>query len=106
VQLLRKSTQSIGAGKLLKVMTSDKLNVKVDYYIPDATTDNSGADGIKSVVDNLVAAIDGGAAGAVLKGSGSLVRNNLTNSIPFTSLLRPQTTAISDPQPKAYLNIL
>jgi len=35
VQLLRKSTQAIGVGKLLKVMAGDRLHVKVDYYVPN-----------------------------------------------------------------------
>ncbi|MEX6688859.1 DUF6443 domain-containing protein [Danxiaibacter flavus] len=106
VQLLQKSAQSIGVGKIIKVMATDKLNVTVDYYIPAATTDNSNANGISSVITSLAAAINNGAAGAALKGSGNLVANGLNNSTDFTSLLRPQTTAATSTLPKAYLNIL
>ncbi|MDE3185707.1 MAG: RHS repeat protein, partial [Bacteroidota bacterium] len=71
VQLLRKSVQSKGAGKLLKVMAGDKLNIKVDYYIPTATTDNSTADGLSTIINALGFIIDNSPVTATLHGSGS-----------------------------------
>ncbi|MDE3185713.1 MAG: hypothetical protein KGM16_20055, partial [Bacteroidota bacterium] len=71
VQLLRKSVQSKGAGKLLKVMAGDKLDIKVDYYIPTATTDNSTADGLSTIINALGFIIDNSPVTATLHGSGS-----------------------------------
>lgn len=106
VQSLRKNAQSIGAGRIIKVMATDKLNVKVDYYVPAATADNSSANGISSVITSLAAAINNGAAGTALKGSGDIIGSSLNNTADFTSLLKPQTTATTSTLPKAYLNIL
>jgi len=50
VQLLRKSTQSVGAGKLLKVMAGDRLHIKVDYYVENTTTDNGSANGQSAIL--------------------------------------------------------
>ncbi len=106
VQLLRKSTNSIGAGKLLKVMSSDKLHVKVDYYIPNDATDNANADGLNTVLTSLLGVINGGSALAPVHGNGNLITDNLENSTPFTDFLAPQGTGTSSSMPKAYLNIL
>lgn len=105
VQLLRKSTTSIGAGKLLKVMAGDKIDTQVDYYIPSQTTDNSTADGVSSVLSSLLNLLNGADAPEALKGSGTTVTSSL-NSAPLTDFLKPQGTTVSSTQPKAYLNIL
>ncbi|HEY6504584.1 MAG TPA: DUF6443 domain-containing protein [Chitinophagaceae bacterium] len=105
VQLLRKSIQSIGAGKLLKVMATDKLHVQVDYYTPDAATNNAGADGLASVLTSLVSIINGTTTLPV-HGQGTTITNNLQNSAPFTGYLAPQGSGSGSPMPKAYLNIL
>jgi len=106
VQLLQKTTQAIGAGKLLKVMANDKLHVKVDYYIPSATTDNSSSNGLSDVLANLLGLLNGSAAPAALHGSGSTITTSLNNNTGFTSFLSPQGTGSTSSMPKAYLNIL
>jgi RHS repeat-associated protein len=105
VQLLRKSTVSVGAGKLLKVMSGDKIDTKVDYYIPSQTTDNSTADGVSSVLSSLLNLLNGADAPDALKGSGTTITSSL-NSTPLTDFLKPQGTTVSSTQPKAYLNVL
>jgi RHS repeat-associated protein len=102
VQLLRKSTQSIGVGKLLKVMAKDRLHVKVDYYIQDDATNNSNANGANSILSVLVNLINNTGP---FHGAGSAVTSNLNTSVPFTSFLSPQI-GNSGSTPKAYLNIL
>ena len=106
VQLLRKSTGSIGAGKLLKVMATDKVHVKVDYYIPNDATDNSNADGIDAILTSLAALLNAAPNTIPVHGEGTAIAGALETSVPFTDFLDEQTTSTSSSQPKAYLNIL
>jgi len=106
VQLLRKSVQSKGAGQLLKVMAGDRLHIKVDYYIPTATTNNSTANGLNTILNALISVIDNSPITGTLHGSGSTITDNLDNSTPFTNFLAPQTGSVGTTLPKAYLNIV
>jgi RHS repeat-associated protein len=106
VQLLRKSTSAIGAGQLLKVMAGDKINTKVDYYIPTQTTDNSTANGLSSILNSLISLLNGADAPAALKGSGTPITNALNSSSPFTTFMAPEGTGVVSTSPKAYLNIV
>lgn len=103
VQLLRKSTHSVGVGKLMKVMARDRLHIKVDYYLPNDATDNSSANGVNSVVAVLANLVN--SASPVFHGAGTTIANNINSSIPFTDFLAPQTGS-GGTMPKAYLNIL
>ncbi len=108
VQLLRKNTHSIGVGKLLKVMVKDTINIKVDYYMPNDATDNSGANGINSVLTGLLGMLNSGSMAIFggVHGAGTEITNNLNNSTPFTDFLQSQGSGSSSSMPKAYLNIL
>lgn len=106
VQLLRKSSQSIGVGKLLKVMVKDKVNVTVDYYFPSETVDNNTANGINSLINILLPLLDGNSAPAALKGSGAVITQQLNVSDPLNNLLAPQNASSPGTLPKAYLNII
>jgi RHS repeat-associated protein len=106
VQLLRKSTSAIGAGQLLKVMAGDKINTKVDYYIPTQTTDNSTANGLSSILNSLISLLNGADAPAALKGSGTPITNALNSSSPFTTFMAPEGTGVVSTSPKAYFNIV
>ena len=106
VQLLKKSVQSKGAGQLLKVMAGDRLHVKVDYYIPTQTTDNSTANGLNTILNALISIIDNNPITGTLHGNGSTVTTALNSSSPFTTFLAPQTGSSGSGMPKAYLNIL
>ena len=105
VQILRKNTHSIGAGKLLKVMATDKVHVKVDYYIPNDATDNTNANGLDAVLTSLLSVLNGSPLLPV-HGNGVTITDNLENSTPFTNFLSPQGPGGSSSMPKAYLNIL
>ncbi len=102
VQLLRKNTQAIGVGKLLKVMAKDRLHIKVDYYTPDDVPDNTNANGVSSILSVLANLINNT---AIFHGAGSTVTSNLNTSVPFTDFLAPQNGS-GGSMPKAYLNIL
>lgn len=105
VQLLRKSTHSIGAGKLLKVMAGDLIHTKVDYYIPNDATDNGSADGLNALLTQLTGLLNATGAPAALKGSGSTITGVLNSQSVFTSFMSPQSGS-GGTMPKAYLNIL
>ena len=106
VQLLRKSTTAIGAAQLLKVMAGDKIDTKVDYYIPSQTTDNSSADGLSSVLSSLLNLLNGADAPEALKGEGTPITSSLNSSTSFTDFLAPQGSGVNSSYPKAYLNII
>ncbi len=106
VQLLRKNAQSIGTGKLLKVMAKDRLHVQVDYYAVNEATDNSSANGLNSILTSLTSIIDNSTPTQIFHGSGSTATDALNGSSPFTNFLAPQGTGQSSSNPKAYLNIL
>jgi hypothetical protein len=72
--LLRKSTQSIGVGKLLKVMYNDKLHVKVDYFTPNETADNANANGIEAIITQLLTLLNNAAAPGPVHGSGPVIQ--------------------------------
>ncbi|MBS1918622.1 MAG: hypothetical protein JST17_00045, partial [Bacteroidetes bacterium] len=105
VQLLRKNTQSVGAGKLLKVMAGDRLHIKVDYYMTNDATDNSSANGQSAILTALTSLINNSPVTTNFHGSGSTVTTNLNSSPPFTSFISPENGS-GGTMPKAYLNIL
>jgi RHS repeat-associated protein len=108
VQLLSKGIQSIGAGKLAKVMAGDKLHIKVDYYTPSGTVDNSGADGLNTILNSLMNLLNApSTAGLSVHGNGLDIKNNLNSNPTFTGFLSSQTSGGStSSSPKAYLNVI
>lgn len=106
VQLLKKSVQSIGVGKFLKVMAKDRLHVKVDYYAPTETTDNSNANGQDALITVLTSLLNNSSITTGMHGSGSTITGNLNSNTPFSSLLAPQYGTSGTTLPKAYLNII
>lgn len=106
VQLLKKSVQSIGVGKFLKVMAKDKLHIKVDYYAATETTDNSNANGQDALITVLTGLLNTSSITTGMHGSGSTITGNLNSSTPFSSLLAPQYGTGGTTLPKAYLNII
>lgn len=105
VQLLRKSVQSVGVGKLLKVMATDSLHVRVDYYTPNVTADNTSANGINSVITVLAQLLNTASAPLPVHGNGVVLTNALNSSADFTTFLSGQSGS-GGSYPKAYLNIL
>jgi RHS repeat-associated protein len=106
VQLLRKSVQAIGVGKLLKVMSGDKLHVKVDYYMPNDATNNSSPNGLNSVISSLLTMLNASSAPEPLKGNGATITGILNTPGAFTTFMAPQGSSPTSTMPKAYLNII
>lgn len=105
VQLLQKSGQNIGAGKLLKVMSGDRIHAKVDYYIPSGSADNGSADGLNALLSQLGTLLGSSSAPAALKGNGSTITSSLNSQGAFTGFMNPQVGS-GGSLPKSYLNIL
>lgn len=106
--LTRKSTGAIGATKLLKVMSGDTLQTSVQFHYTTTNANNTGANGINSLVANLATLINFSIAptstikgGATSLGPDLLLQPSLVNS-----LNKPNSTNGSNQAPKAYLHVL
>lgn len=106
--LVRKSTGSVGATKLLKVMAGDRVHTSVEYYYTAPNTDNSMADGLGSLVAGIAGTLSAnGHVAGILKEQGSLIVNTLQRDATLALLLNsPVSTQGNEQAPKAYLNVL
>ncbi|NII28351.1 RHS repeat-associated core domain-containing protein [Pseudoflavitalea sp. X16] len=106
--LVKKSTGAIGAAKLLKVMSGDRIHARVDYWYDVVNANNTGADGRQSIVSSLLAALGlSNKPSAIIKGAVSTVTGTLSNDADLLSFLNaPASTSGSNQAPKAYLNIV
>lgn len=109
VMKIKKSTGSIGAAKLLKVMAGDRLNVSVDYYYTTTNAGNSNSNGLNALINSLGGMIlsGSGVTSTVKNGSGTIAASNNTdpNVLSFFSPESGNTTGTNNP-PKAYLHVL
>lgn len=106
--LTRKSLGAIGAAKLLKVMSGDKIQASVQFYYTTANTNNTGASGINSLAANIATLIGNSItpAGVIKSGAAAISDNLLTQSPLATMLNTPNSTSGTNNAPKAYLHIL
>lgn len=106
--LTRKSLGGIGAAKLLKVMSGDKIQASVKFFYDIANANNSGASGINSLAANIATLIGNSItpAGVIKSGAAAISSNLLTQTQLATMLNTPNSTNGSNNAPKAYLHIL
>jgi RHS repeat-associated protein len=109
--LVRKSSGSIGATKLLKVMAGDKIHTKVDYYYDAENTDNSGATPLDFLVPSIVSTLGSSlSAGGLLHGEGEVLTEALTANSTLAEFINPDAETnpgnSSEQAPKAYLAVL
>ncbi len=106
--LVRKSTGAIGAAKLLKVMSGDRIHTSVEYFYTTLNTNNGGANGLASLLVNFAGALTGSpAVNGSLKEAASSISGSLVGNQVLGSLLNtPNNTNGGNNAPKAYLNIL
>lgn len=107
-KIVRKSTGSIGAAKLLKVMAGDRIHTSVDYFTFVANANNTGADGIGSLVTNFATSLLASTqVSAAVKAGASSLTSALSSNTFLTGILNtPNNTNSGNNAPKAYLNIL
>jgi RHS repeat-associated protein len=108
VQLLRKSTGAIGAAKLLKVMSGDRINTRVDYYYTATSADNSGANGLNSVLGSLGNMIlNSTSTSPLVKSQASGIATQLGADPGATTFFSPESGGGGAGQPpKAYMHVL
>jgi RHS repeat-associated protein len=108
ILLARKSTGAIGAAKLLKVMSGDRIHTQVDYFYSIANANNTGASGINSLVTNLAAAIGASMQmNPVLKAGASTIVTDVGANTALAGLLNtPNSVSGTNNAPKAYLNVV
>ncbi len=107
-QLLRKSTGSIGATKILKVMSGDNVHVKVDYVYTGTSADNSTADGKNAAINSLLnGLLYGGAVPSTIKAGATPITSQLTSDPGVGNFFNGQNPDHTTNQPpKAYLHVL
>ena len=104
--LLKKSIASVKATKLMKVMSGDRLHVKVDYYHTITTPNNTGANGLSTMINSLLGAITNSPApGSILKSQASSITSGLNSNTDVTNFFSGENGA-GGTAPKAYLHVL
>jgi RHS repeat-associated protein len=106
--LVKKSTGAIGAAKLLKVMSGDRLHTRVDYWYNLISANNTAANGRESIITSLLSALGvSNAATGVIKNNITTVTNALANDAGLLAFLNTMPASSGGNQaPKAYLNIV
>ncbi len=106
---ITKNGGSIGAGKLLKVMSGDNIYSSVDYFYHNNYADNSSANGLGSILNHIAGVIAGtrSPAGTAVKTANSAAAGSLGADGLFTGVFAPQSPSGGYTyQPKAYMHIL
>lgn len=106
--LVKKSAGAIGAAKLLKVMSGDRIHARVDYWYDVVNANNTGADGRQSIVNSLLSVLGvSDKPTGLIKDAVSAVTNTLNNDAGLLSFLNaPASTSGSNQAPKAYLHVV
>ncbi|MBE7169526.1 MAG: RHS repeat-associated core domain-containing protein [Williamsia sp.] len=106
--LKKSTTGAIGATKLLKVMSGDRIHSSVEYYYHGTNSNNAGANGLSSLVTSLVGVLSPGSvvSGPLKDASNSLITGLGLNQSLQTMLNTASNSSGGDQAPKAYLNIL
>jgi RHS repeat-associated protein len=111
--LVRQSTSTVGATKLLRVMAGDKIHTKVDYYYTtvNSTTNNSSSTTLLNILGTIVSSLtNSGQPGSLIKGNENIIQTQLENNTAFNSFINsvPSVNPGNPSQvaPKAYLCVL
>jgi RHS repeat-associated protein len=110
--LVRKTTGSIGATKLLKVMAGDRIHTKVDYYYTTtAAAFNPASNNLGGLVNSIVGALTNSVAPTdIVHGSETTISTQLNSNTDLNTIVNtagstnPANT--SQQAPKAYLCVL
>jgi RHS repeat-associated protein len=111
--LTKRSTGSIGATKLLKVMAGDRIHTKVDYFYTTTNSSgtNNGTSALSSIVSSIVSSLTYSSAPSnLIHGGESTINtqlsgnNDLNNAVNVGATTNPSNG--SQQAPKAYLCVL
>jgi RHS repeat-associated protein len=106
--LVRKSTGAIGAGKLLKVMSGDRIHTAVDYYYQCTTCNSTNANGLNTLTSALLnVLVNSQGATVITKDNAGVISNALSNSPEAISFFTPESpSGGTTTAPKAYMHLL
>ena len=86
-QVIKNNEAPVGVGKLLKVMTTDEVGVKLDYYIPTAPVDNTGSNPMGHLIESIIAILNNTGYSGAMHGGGENVAHGINDDIALNSLL-------------------
>jgi len=101
--------QKIGPNVLLKVMAGDYIDTYAQaFYKNPVSNQNNGSSLVNDVVLSLVQAISGSSFTGNAHGGTSFpdLTSQLTNDVPFKSIVDPDASNNNGTAPKAYLSVL
>jgi len=97
-QLIKNSGgAAIGVGKLLKVMATDEVGVKLDYYILPGAVDNTGSNPIGNLIQSITAILNNTSYTGPMHGVGAEAGAVLEHDITLINLLQPQSAGNPSP---------
>jgi len=105
-QVIKNNDAPVGVGKLLKVMVTDEVGVKLDYYIPTAPVDNTGSNPMEHLIESIIAILNNTGYSGAMHGGGENAAHGINDDIALNSLLQSQGPSSPSNNVKAYLNIL
>lgn len=99
---------AIGAAKLLKVMSGDRIHTAIDYFYKDVPVDNSSSDGIRTIANSLLNILTASpVVSSSIKAGASTMGSGLVNDPAAINFFTPQQPAQpGNGAPKAYLHVL
>lgn len=106
--IANRSAGAIGAGKLLKVMSGDRIHTAIDYYYKNVTVNNSSSDGISTIASSLLNILTASpVVNGSIKAGASTLGSGLINDPAAINFFTPQQPAQpGNGAPKAYLHVL
>lgn len=104
--LVRSSTGKIGAGKLLKVMSGDKIHATVQYYY-SSNLNNGTTSGLTTLVNALTSILTNSvAASSTVKQNAAAISTSLNTNTNASSFFSSQSSPSNNGSPKAFLNVV
>ena len=106
---LTKSTGAMGAAKMLKVMSGDRVDVSVNYFYT-ANMASTQANGVNTLINSIIGMLSGSdAVPGTIKNDAATIQTTLQSNPDIggtTGFLTPEGTSTVTATPKAYLHVL
>ena len=104
--LVRSSTGKVGAGKLIKVMSGDKIHTTVQYYYSGNTSSGS-SNSLNTLITGLASVLlNSSGSLTAIKSNSSAIASSVSNDPDIINFFSPQNNGLNTGAPKAYLNVL
>jgi RHS repeat-associated protein len=102
------TASAIGAGKLLKVMSGDRIHTAVSYYYQCSPCDSDNANGLNTLTTGLVNVLSNSLGGtAFTKSYANNISTAIGNTYEIATFFNPESpSGGTTDEPKAYLHVL